>query len=453
MGRNTSINILNLLNIDARQEEFLVQNATIVFDTSSIGQLYYLTEETKKTMVDILNCLKDRLWMPAQVFLEYSKNREKLLRNPADEQYATPKFMQNQLVDDLQVFVKKHRDNPYYHPHFDDAQLVYIETEINNIKSAFKNIKGIVKDQNKKRRGEMESMIHDSDSDVIWKVFSSVDKGAPYTYAEMLEIVEEGKFRYENTIPPGYKDGENDKKKGFQIYGDLIVWKEILRYAGEEKKSVLFICDDMKEDLYRDAKNILPRYELIKEFADITQQRCWIIPLGRFLALLELYIKDDTILPFYEGLDAVRDVLNTKEQLKCIHQSPTTESVIVKCAHCGEVFTVDSDEFFYDWEAQGFSEREMGMEIEHTSHELVFCPQCDKDIEIELSVWEYPEGQYETECIECEDGKILENHLRLQEHITLIEEQKQCQCCGALTKVGEDGLCESCSDYYSYSMD
>lgn len=59
---------MNLLNIDAEQEEFLVKNATIVFDTSSIGQLYYLTEETKKTMVDILSCLKDRLWMPAQVF-------------------------------------------------------------------------------------------------------------------------------------------------------------------------------------------------------------------------------------------------------------------------------------------------------------------------------------------------------------------------------------------------
>lgn len=49
---------MDLLNIDAEQEEFLVKNATIVFDTSSIGQLYYLTEDSKKTMVDILYCLK-----------------------------------------------------------------------------------------------------------------------------------------------------------------------------------------------------------------------------------------------------------------------------------------------------------------------------------------------------------------------------------------------------------
>lgn len=444
---------MDLLNIDAEQEELLVKNATIVFDTSSIGQLYYLTEESKKTMVDILCCLKDRLWMPAQVFWEYSKNREKLLRNPADEQYSTPKFSQNQLVDDLQVFVKKHRDNPYFHPHFDDTQLADIETETNKIKESYKQIKAIVKEQNKKRREEIESMIHDYSRDVLWQVFSSVTKGVPFTYPEVMEIVREGRFRYENSIPPGYKDGENDKKKGFQVYGDLIVWKEILRYAKKEKKPVLFICDDMKEDLYRDAKKFLPRYELIKEFTDITQQQCWIIPLGRFLALLELYIKDNTILPFYNGLEAVKDALNTKERLKQIHQNPTTEVIIVKCAHCGEVFTVEGEDFFYDWEVEGFSEREMGTEIEHTSYELVSCPQCDSDIEVELKVWEYPEGQYEAEDIECEEGKILENHLSLRDHITLIEEKEQCQRCGAWTKVGEDGLCESCSDYYAYCVD
>lgn len=444
---------MNLLNVDKEQEEFFVKNATIVFDTSSIGQLYYLTEETKKTMVDILNYLRDRIWMPAQVYLEYNKNREKLLRNPADEQYATPKFSQNQLVDELQVFVQKHRDNPYFHPHFDDAQLAEIEKEINKIKESYKQIKAVVKEQNKKRREEIESMIQDSNHDVLWQVFSSVSKGVPFTYPELLGIVKEGKFRYDNSIPPGYKDRENDKKKGFQIYGDLIVWKEILRYAGEEKKPVLFICDDMKEDLYRDAKNLLPRYELIKEFADITLQQCWIVPLGRFLALLELYIKDDTILPFYKGLEAVKDALNTKERLKQIHQSLKKNSIIVKCSHCGEVFTVEGDDFFYDWEAEGFSEREMGMEIEHTSYELVSCPQCDSDIKVELKVWEYPEGQYETEDIECEEGKILENHLSLRDHITLIEEKEQCQRCGAWTKVGEDGLCESCSDYYAYSVD
>lgn len=134
---------------------------------------------------------------------------------------------------------------------FDDTQLADIETETNKIKESYKQIKAIVKEQNKKRREEIESMIHDYSRDVLWQVFSSVTKGVPFTYPEVMEIVREGRFRYENSIPPGYKDGENDKKIGFQVYGDLIVWKEILRYAKKEKKPVLFICDDMKEDLYR----------------------------------------------------------------------------------------------------------------------------------------------------------------------------------------------------------
>lgn len=135
------------------------------------------------------------------------------------------------------------------------------------------------------------------------------------------------------------------------------------------------------------------------------------------------YIKSDTILPFYNGLEADKDALNTKERLKQIHQNPMTESVIVKCAHCGEVFMVEGDDFFYDREAEDFSEREMGTEIEHTSYELVSCPQCDSDIEVDLKVWEYPEGQYEAEDVECEEGEILENHLSLRDYITLIEEK------------------------------
>ena len=78
---------------------------------------------------------------------------------------------------------------------------------------------------------------------------------------------------------------------------------------------------------------------------------------------------------------------------------------------------------------------------------------CDNDIVVELKVWEYPEGQCEAEDIECKEGNILENHLSLRDHIRLKEENEQCQRCGAWTKVGEDGLCESCSDYYAYCVD
>ncbi len=38
------------------------------------------------------------------------------------------------------------------------------------------------------------------------------------------------------------------KKKGFQKYGDLIIWKEILRYSSVQKKTIILICNDKKED-------------------------------------------------------------------------------------------------------------------------------------------------------------------------------------------------------------
>jgi len=75
---------------------------------------------------------------------------------------------------------------------------------------------------------------------------------------ELEEIFKEGEERYKNNIPPGYKD-ENEKKNKpnftyaglnyIPMYGDLIIWKQIIAKAKTENiKSVIFITDDVKED-------------------------------------------------------------------------------------------------------------------------------------------------------------------------------------------------------------
>ena len=61
-----------------------------------------------------------------------------------------------------------------------------------------------------------------------------------------MGIVNEGKLRYEFQIPPGYQDLK--EKIGTQIFGDLIVWKQILSHAKAINKNVIFICNDLKID-------------------------------------------------------------------------------------------------------------------------------------------------------------------------------------------------------------
>lgn len=118
----------------------------------------------------------------------------------------------------------------------------------------------------------------------------------------------------------GYKGKSTD---GVRVFGDLIIWKEILRYAKDNRKPVLFVCDDVKEDWYKSVKNekkrekseeITPREELLREFSDVTGQKCWILPLGKFIKFLETNLTESSVLDLFEGLEQVLYVIEKKSK-------------------------------------------------------------------------------------------------------------------------------------------
>lgn len=70
--------------------------------------------------------------------------------------------------------------------------------------------------------------------------------------------------RYQNKIPPGYKDA---RKGGDQQYGDLILWLQVIDQAKESGKPIVFVTDDRKDDWWLNfkGKTIGPLPELIDE--------------------------------------------------------------------------------------------------------------------------------------------------------------------------------------------
>ena len=120
--------------------------------------------------------------------------------------------------------------------------------------------------------------------------------GAEFSKKELLAIYEEGKERYGAKIPPGYKDGPEKKEQGDRhVFGDLIIWKELLNYTKAKKKPLIFVTDDRKEDWWtiQSRKTIRPREELIKEFFDITGIRILIYNADQFL----LFAKERKFVP------------------------------------------------------------------------------------------------------------------------------------------------------------
>ena len=93
--------------------------------------------------------------------------------------------------------------------------------------------------------------------------------GCKISEEEELEIINEGESRYRNKMPPGFKD---DKKEGVGKFGDLFLWKEILKLPSmKEVKNIIFITNDEKNDWwYKDKKGnpLNLRSELYKEFTE-----------------------------------------------------------------------------------------------------------------------------------------------------------------------------------------
>ena len=64
------------------REDALWKDALIVFDTNAICTIYRMTKDTQETILEILEYLKDKLWIPGHVLYEYKKNRVEVINEP-----------------------------------------------------------------------------------------------------------------------------------------------------------------------------------------------------------------------------------------------------------------------------------------------------------------------------------------------------------------------------------
>jgi hypothetical protein len=286
---------------DTREKE-MWDNCIFVFDSSALLDFYSVPKIARDSIYsNILTPHKNRFWIPGHVQFEFLKNREKVIVKPIIEHYEPLKInnlkkiedgfkqIENQIVD-LQNKVK----DSGTHPHFDG-------TEIEAFKVKGNEYRGIFEDMNKAVNARIGAAIKEirelsGNDDVLIAFQKSFEIGRDYSFEEIYKITEEGRHRYQFKIPPGYKDLEDTEKIGTQIFGDLIIWKQILEYGKEAKKPIIFICDDLKEDWCHLEKRsggekriATPREELIKEFHDFTGFPFWMYNLPQFLHLANKY--------------------------------------------------------------------------------------------------------------------------------------------------------------------
>jgi len=157
--------------------------------------------------------------------------------------------------------------------------------------------------------------------------------GEAFTQKQLDEIQKVGETRYSLDVPPGFKDKDDNNKKNFrtygkvkyqQLYGDLILWNQILERASQKKdsKSVIFITEEKKEDWWQKESGQIkrPQPNLIQEFLERTGQKFYMYRTDNFLKFARKYLDASVseeqvqeVTKEVENIRKVEDIINNQK--------------------------------------------------------------------------------------------------------------------------------------------
>lgn len=249
------------------------EKGLFVFDTNVLLDFYRYSNETVQELFKIMNVIQDRIWIPYQVSKEYHKNLTSIVAEQVRKY--------DQSLKTLSSF-KKQIEEKRNHPFIEDD----LNDEVDKFCEKFDSV------LNDKKNEIKDFIVSNPIKEQIADLFIS-KIGDEFSLEELKAIFKDGEERYRDKIPPGYMD---DKKKPFpDKYGDLIIWKEILKKNFEIEQPIIFITRDTKEDWFLNEMGltISPRPELIAEFIKSKPSLFYCYTTSSFLKYANEYLEAD----------------------------------------------------------------------------------------------------------------------------------------------------------------
>lgn len=230
-------------SIDEDTIRAIWDDCTFVLDTNVLLNLYRFPKKSQSDVLNVIEKLSSRTWIPHQVALEYQRNRPVVIAGQLNNFYKVKKAVTesiNSLEGKFNEFEIKRNRNVI-------DTVSFIE-RIRACAADFEKELDVLKQQ----RQDVHE--HDPIREKIDQIFAN-NVGGPMTEEEIKLLHKEGADRFAIQTPPGFADsGKKDsymygRTKIDSKYGDLIVWKQIIKYAKENSiKNIVFVTDDDKED-------------------------------------------------------------------------------------------------------------------------------------------------------------------------------------------------------------
>ncbi len=253
------------------------ESAVFVFDANILLNLYRYSDTTQNEFLEILDRIKERVWLPHRAAEEYFNNRLTVISQQEKSYGETVNA-----IDNLESKLKNSRQ----HPFVSNETMATLEELFNNLRQE------LTDNQNVHSKRISKDLIKDR----IAAIFES-RVGSPYEKDELTNLLEEGKERYRQQIPPGFKDSTKPNKDDIFLdeckkYGDLIVWRQIIDKALDSDIDIILVTDDKKEDWWElfKGKTIGPRPKLVKEFHEKVNKTYQMYQADRFLQLASSFL-------------------------------------------------------------------------------------------------------------------------------------------------------------------
>ena len=280
----------------------LWNSCIFVVDANILLNLYRYSDGTRADFLDLLSSIQERIWLPHRVAEEYFANRLSVI-GQQEKTYDDAIRTINNLKQEL--------ENIRQHPFVSASTMRKASQVFDLLKRELQNNQTL----------HAKKITDDPILFAVDKLFKD-NVGNAYDNARLTEILKEGKSRYTEKTPPGFKD---DSKAGDDAgmlelcrkYGDLLVWFQIIDTAKEKDTSVILVTDDKKEDWWNSfkGKTIGPRPELVQEFLTKTGKQFHMYQADRFLELAREYLKhtisEDTVSEIKEV--RTRDIAASRE--------------------------------------------------------------------------------------------------------------------------------------------
>lgn len=319
-----------LENIDLENES----DNLIILDTNFLLDIIRYPTNVAEKYITALEKVKNNLYVPYLVALEFNFNKSTIKK----EKHRNIEKYKNEIIKVLDNL--KEKISNYKSINILDFKPINIENtkdfshDLLNKTEEFKNqILNTIDDKITTAITKEEDIIYEKLINIIGNKI-----GEKYTQDWIDNIESEGKERYKNELAPGFNDDEKEDSRRYDElcyqlkFGDLIIWKDILKYSKNSSKEgtkVIYITDegqsDKKSDLLYKIDNLIvgPHIFLMNELQRETKKELYILRNYRFIqlvtALSDQEIQDikylSTRLNEKEKVIKVDDALQKKEKI------------------------------------------------------------------------------------------------------------------------------------------